>query len=134
MGVYHDLEAIFHKINELYFANQITAKIVWGKRSPGAALRRSSIRLGSYDPNHRLITIHRALDQARVPRICVERVVHHEMLHQQYPARKERGRRRQIHTPEFKQAEALFLHAAAADRWFQENLNELLGKKIFLWP
>lgn len=130
-GIYHDLEEIFHRVNEAYFDCAIDATITWGKR-PNALSRRTSIQLGSYHPNKRLITIHPVLDQAIIPRLCVERIVHHEMLHQHLPAEKKRGQRRQIHTPEFRRAEALFHHAERADRWFKDNLDLLLAKKMLL--
>jgi len=132
-GVYHDLVLLFHKLNQEYFGNKVQAEITWGKRSQTLSGRslKYSIRIGSYHPTKKLTTIHPSLDQARVPRICVERVVHHEMLHQYCPAEKRRGGRRQIHTPEFRAQEALYVHAMLADKWFKDNLDDLLVKKVY---
>ena len=125
-GIYHSLSCIYLRLNEQYFANQITAFVTWGKwgkRSP----RFSSIRLGSYDATKKLITIHPALDQASVPRLCVERIVYHEMLHQKHPILKGKRGRRLIHTPSFRQDEKKFTGATLADQWFEQNI-----KNIFL--
>ncbi len=124
-GVYHNLEAIYEELNRQYFSGNIDAKIAWGKHAPTSS-RRRSIKLGSYCYDRKHIVIHPALDQACVPRVCIERVIHHEMLHQYYPARQSRGRRRCVHHAEFRAAEKLFSEAELADRWFKDNLNRLL--------
>ena len=69
-----------------------------------AARRRRTIRLGSYDARENLIRVHPALDQSWVPRLFVEAVVYHEMLHALMPA-KESGGRRCLHGPEFRRRE-----------------------------
>jgi hypothetical protein len=61
-----------------------------------------------YDPSHHAIILSRVLDSARVPRIAVEFVMYHEMLHIRYPVRHSASARRCVHTPEFKRAERLF--------------------------
>jgi hypothetical protein len=124
-GVYHDLGEIYRRLNHTYFENRINATITWGRHRSSAGGRKYSIRLGSYESNARLITIHPVLDQASVPRLCVERIVYHEMLHERHPAKRIRGRR-SIHTPEFKAAEALFIGATLADDWFKTNLDRIL--------
>ena len=125
LGVYHNLLILFEKLNCEYFQGDIDASIVWGKKISARRARRSII-LGSYCDDKRRITIHRALDQALVPKLCVERILHHEMLHQIYPV--ERGRRGQriIHTRAFRQAEKGFRGAELADRWIKENLDKIL--------
>lgn len=122
-GTYHDLRVIYDYLNKRYFQDQVRASIAWGRF--GNRTRAYSIRLGSYDYLGKTITIHPALDQAVIPRLCVERVVHHEMLHQMFPAKTSRGRR-QIHTPEFRAAEKLFFGAQLADAWFDSNLTRIL--------
>jgi len=122
-GVYHNLNIIYSRLNEHYFQNQIDSAITWGKWGKGKNTR--SIRLGSYDASRRLITIHPALDQAGVPRICVERIVYHEMLHQKHPIKIKNGRR-SIHTASFLEEEIYFTGAQIADQWFKCNLDRLL--------
>ena len=122
-GVYHNLEIIYSRLNEYYFKNQILTQITWGKWGNRSNTR--SIRLGSYDASRRLITIHPGMDQASVPRICVERIVYHEMLHQKHPAKYRNGRR-YVHTRPFNQDEQLFEEAYLADQWFKHNLDRIL--------
>lgn len=125
-GIYHNLEQIFQTINQHYFESSIEAEITWG-RFGKLATRKRSIRLGSYCYRKKRIVIHPAMDQACVPRLCIERVIHHEMLHQKYPAFRHPSGRRSVHNSYFKQAEKLFKDAELADSWFKENLKKLLS-------
>ncbi|MBH1988442.1 MAG: hypothetical protein I8H75_00510 [Myxococcaceae bacterium] len=125
-GVYHNLEDLYHQINSRYFENRVEATIAWGKYGKTTA-RKRSIRLGSYCMRRKKITIHPALDQACVPCICIERIVHHEMLHQLFPAKRTLFGRRSIHHAEFRRNERLFIGADRADQWIQENLRHLLS-------
>lgn len=125
-GVYHDLGDIYDRLNLIYFENRIKATITWGRHRSNANGRKYSIRLGSYCIQDKLITIHPVLDQASVPRLCVERIVYHEMLHQAHPAKRVSRTRTSIHTPEFRAAEALFIGAQLADGWFKTNLERIL--------
>jgi len=125
-GVYHDLGEIYRRLNHTYFQNDIRATIVWGRHRSNSNRQKYSIRLGSYEAQARLITIHPVLDQASVPRLCVERIVYHEMLHEAHPARRISRARRSIHTPEFRAAEAKFVGATLADEWFKSNLDRIL--------
>lgn len=128
-GIYHCLSDIRDRLNTSYFSNCIQAEIGWGNKTSHLQNRRKSIRLGSYDSKHKQITIHPLLDQAMVPRFCVEWVVYHEMLHQHFPPRIIRGRTYH-HPPEFKRAETQFAHHKDAQMWFRNNLNMLLKKSI----
>ena len=130
-GIYHPLETIFAHTNKLYFANSIDASIAYGNKITQSSSKKHSIRLGAYDPSERHITIHRALDQAFVPRICVERIVYHEMLHQKHPVKLSYGRRI-IHSKDFKRDEALFENAQLADKLIEQILHRLLSyRSIF---
>ena len=68
------------------------------------ALRRS---LGHYDPAHNAIIISKVFDQAQVPRVAMEYIVYHEMLHLKHPV-KMRGVRRSVHGSEFREDEKAF--------------------------
>jgi hypothetical protein len=124
VGEHHDLLAIFRDLNASYFHPAIRADITWSAASP--LKRKSSITLGTYDARARRIQIHPALDQSWVPRLCVARVVHHEMLHAKHPAEKGPGGRRVVHGPAFLKEEAGFDGAQQADVWFDLNLDRLL--------
>jgi hypothetical protein len=73
----------------------------------GWSRRPSRVTLGHYDPSHNAIILSRLLDSPRVPRLAVEYILFHEMLHLRYPV-EHRGARRCVHTSEFKEAEKQF--------------------------
>jgi hypothetical protein len=124
VGRVHDLRIAMTTINRTYFDDAIVAEITWGQ--PGKTKRRRSITLGTYDDRAKRITIHPALDQAFVPTLCVERIVHHEMLHAFHPPEQTYGGRRVVHTAAFRRAEAGFQSASVADQWFLQHLDRLL--------
>lgn len=100
-GDVHDLDAIFDAINFQYFFG------LMAKPALGWSLRASRVTLGHYDPSHHTIVISKLLDRVTVPRLAVEYVMYHEMLHVKHPV-DHKGSRRCVHTPEFKLAEKQF--------------------------
>ena len=70
-------------------------------------MRPSRTTLGHYDPSHHMIVLSKALDHPQVPRLAVEYVMFHEMLHLRHPV-EHNGARRCVHTIEFKKAEKQF--------------------------
>jgi hypothetical protein len=127
MGEVHDLRQIYDSVNHRYFDNRIDARITWGQRlQPGGKRRRrNSIKMGSYSVEDRLIRIHPSLDRSFVPRLFVEWIVYHEMLHQKHDIPVVGGRRR-FHTPAFMAEEASYEHFDRARQWERENLDKLL--------
>ena len=102
-GVRYNLYEIFEELNFRYFHGLMARPILgW---SPYA----SRTLLGHYDPSHNAIVLSRILDRPEIPRIAVEYVLYHEMLHLKHPA-EHRGARRCVHTREFKEAEKQFEH------------------------
>ena len=102
-GHTYNLEEMFEELNFKYFHGLMARPLLgW---SPNA----SRTLLGHYDPSHNAIVLSRILDRPEVPRIAVEYVLYHEMLHLKHPA-EHRGVRRCVHTPEFKAAERQFEH------------------------
>ena len=67
----------------------------------------SGTLLGHYDPSHNAIVLSRILDRIDTPRLAVEYVLFHEMLHLRFPA-EHKGARRRVHTRDFKDAERQF--------------------------
>lgn len=124
-GRYFDLLPIYHDLNQRFFAGTIQATIRWGRRL-APSTRKRSIRLGSYNPNNKVIVIHPCMDQAIVPRICVERIVFHEMLHQHQPSRKNARGKLQIHHRDFYAFEKKYPYLQEADAWIKANLNLFL--------
>jgi len=100
-GDVYDLEEIFEELNLRHF-NGLMAR-----PDLGWSLRRSRTTLGHYDPSHNMIILSKLLDSRDVPRLAVEYVMFHEMLHLRHPVRHE-GARRCVHTAEFREAEKEF--------------------------
>ena len=100
-GSWFDLESIFEELNGRYFHGMIGRPLLGWSRKPSRTM------LGHYDPSHNTIVLSRFLDRSGVPRMVVEYVLFHEMLHLRYPV-EHRGARRCVHTREFKQAEKEF--------------------------
>jgi hypothetical protein len=100
-GAAYDLEQIFEELNFRYFFGLMSRPALGWSRRP------SRVTLGHYDPSHHVIVISSLLDRAEVPRLVVEYVMFHEMLHLRHPV-DHRGSRRCVHTPEFKRAEKQF--------------------------
>lgn len=100
-GVIHNLDNIFEELNQKHFGGMMTRPAL------GWSHVRSRTRLGHFDPAHQTIIISRIFDDPRVPRLALEYVMFHEMLHLQYPV-DHSGPRRCVHTPDFKAHEKLF--------------------------
>jgi hypothetical protein len=124
-GDHHDLEQIYGELNRRYFRNRVDATITYGP-PPRTRRPRKSIKMGSYSADSKVIRIHPALDQQRVPRYFVEWIVFHEMLHHVHPTRRRSDGRRCVHTPEFLEHERRFHHFERAYAWEQNNLDLLL--------
>jgi hypothetical protein len=100
-GEHYDLEEIFEDLNLRFFHGLMARPVLsWSRQ-------RSRTMLGHWDPAHNAIVLSRALDCASVPRIAVDYVMFHEMLHLRFPV-EHHGARRCVHTPEFRAAEKEF--------------------------
>lgn len=100
-GVTHDLVAIFEDLNTRHFGGMMA------RPELGWSHIRSRTRLGHFDPSHNMIMISRIFDDPYAPRLALEYVMFHEMLHLRYPV-DHSGTRRCVHTPEFKAHEKQF--------------------------
>lgn len=123
-GRVHDLADIYGQLNAAEFANQVNARIGWGRRARNG--RRHSIKMGVYLHDQKLIRLHPALDDERVPRHFVELVVFHEMLHQLIPPRVDASGRRTVHSREFRAAERRLPGYERARAWEKANIQLLL--------
>jgi hypothetical protein len=102
-GACYDLEPMFEDLNFRYFHGLMSRPLLgW---SPNA----SRTLLGHYDAAHNTIVLSRILDRNVVPRLAVEYVLFHEMLHVRHPV-EHTGSRRCVHTRAFKDAERQFDH------------------------
>lgn len=125
-GRKHDLQGIFGRLNDTYFQGMVDASVSWGRRTRAQAERaRTSIKLGTYCADRKLIRIHPTLDRSWVPRYFVEYVVFHEMLHHMMPMPVKDGRR-ELHPPEFREREQRFRHYARAIAWERAHIGRLL--------
>ena len=100
-GELYNLEEIFEELNGKHFGGMMARPAI------GWSLVRSRTRLGHYDPSHNTIIISKIFDDRRAPRLALEYVMFHEMLHLHYPV-DHSGSRRCVHTPEFKAHEKQF--------------------------
>jgi hypothetical protein len=108
-GRCYDLAEMFAELNARHFDGAIAAVGLAWSRQP------SRVRLGHYDPVHHAIVINCALDDPEVPRVVVEYILYHELLHVKHPVEKSGGTgRRRIHTAAFRAEEKLFPGRAAA--------------------
>jgi hypothetical protein len=100
-GMFHNLEEIFEELNAAHFGGMMARPALGWSRV------RSRTRLGHFDPSHNMIIISRIFDDFRTPRLALDYVMFHEMLHLHYPV-DHSGARRCVHTPDFKAHEKLF--------------------------
>ncbi len=123
-GEVHDLRAVYARENREHFDGRFQARIGWSFGSSGKVRR--SIRLGSWQPEHRLIKVHPVLDSEDVPAFVVDFVVFHEMLHGVIGSTRD-GQRTVFHTPAFREREAAHPSYGTATGWIQDNLDALLS-------
>lgn len=105
-GRTYDLDRIFVRLNRQYFSSALPRpRLTWSRT-------RSRTNLGHYDPAHRVIVISRQFDSNRVPRLLVDYLVFHEMLHLAFARRG--GMKSLCHTPAFRRQEQRFRHYGKA--------------------
>src|SRR5437879_10085215 len=100
-GAHYNIEDIFEELNALYFDGLMARPLL------GWSRQQSRSMLGHFDPSHNAIIISRIFDTPKVPRLALEYVMFHEMLHLRYPV-DHNGVRRRVHTREFRTAEKTF--------------------------
>ena len=100
-GSTFDLQPMFEELNFRYFFGLMARPLL------GWSPRASRTLLGHYDSSHNTIVLSRILDRKNTPRLAVEYVLFHEMLHLRHPV-EHNGARRCVHTKAFKEAERAF--------------------------
>lgn len=119
-GNYYDLEALFHPINQEYFAGKmVKPRLTWNKTL-------THRKLGHYEPLRDRVVMSRTLDNSQVPQIVVELVLYHELLHKHHGAKLLNGKR-MVHTTEFRRSERQFRHYQEAQQWLERSLSTLSG-------
>lgn len=119
-GFHVNLKEIYDRLNRRYFAGRLAATITWGRSRGGA--RRHSIDFGCYDPTARIIRINPALDRPWVPRLFVDYIVYHEMLHASLGVKSLSNGRWEVHSLRFREEEKEFRFYRWALRWERANL------------
>jgi SprT-like family protein len=113
-GRCYDLDEVFDTLNVRFFYGLL------GRPQMSWSAERARHLLGHYDPAHNAIIISKVFDQPHVPRLAMEYIVYHEMLHLKHPV-KVRGSRRCVHGKEFREEEKAFPQLEAA-RLFLKTL------------
>ena len=113
-GRCYDLDEVFDTLNVRFFHGLL------GRPQMSWSAERARHLLGHYDPAHNAIIISKVFDQPHVPRLAMEYIVYHEMLHLKHPV-KIRGSRRCVHGKEFREEEKAFPQLEAA-RLFLKSL------------
>jgi hypothetical protein len=97
-GECRDLAEVFERVNAKFFDGLLGQPMLGWSRGASRTL------LGHFDPAHNAIIVSRILDRPEAPRLALEFVMFHEMLHLRYPV-DHNGSRRKVHTREFREAE-----------------------------
>jgi len=108
-GSHYNLEEIFEDLNLRFFHGLMARPLLGWSRT------KSRTMLGHFDPAHNAIIISRIFDGESTPRLALEYVMFHEMLHLRHPV-EHRGSRRCVHTAEFRRAEREFPQLKEAKR------------------
>jgi predicted metal-dependent hydrolase len=122
-GENHDLKKVLSKVMRTYGIRLKGIRIKWSSRAPGRGAR-YSIKFGSYCHETKTIAIHPDLDSPDVPDYFVEFIVYHELCHVLFLPIEEQGKRREVHTEEFKRFERKFYNYEQAlkfEEWFVKN-------------
>lgn len=100
-GEHFDLEKMFDELNARHFGGTLPRPHI------GWSTKRWRRQFGCYDPGPNQILLNRRMDHPGVPRVAVEYVLYHEMLHVKHPTRRS-GCSLLSHSPEFRAEEKLF--------------------------
>lgn len=112
-GKVYDLGKIFEELNVQYFGGKLEQpQLSWSRT-------RTRRILGHHDHAHSTIIISRTLDNQRIPRVVIEYVLYHEMLHVKHPPRVISGRT-SYHGPAFRRDERRFREFNEAVKWLEK--------------
>lgn len=124
-GEVYNLKTAYDKVNQTYFSSNLKLWITWfGNKQ---SFPRRQISFGLYHEPSKLIKINRHLDHLHIPTYFLEYIIYHEMLHEIYRPKVRAGKRRVIHTREFKEKEKLFFEYDQA-KMFEKQLTKSIFK------
>ncbi len=101
VGDVYNLDEVFEEVNRRFFFGLLGRPVLTWSNHEARRL------LGHYDAAHNTIMVSRVFDRPQVPRLAIEYLMYHEMLHLKHPV-KVRGGRRCVHSREFHAEERLF--------------------------
>jgi hypothetical protein len=119
-GCFFNLKRCFDRLNQTYFEGRLVCLVTWGRRRKHTM--KSTIRLGSYSLQNRLIRINPILDRSLVPSYVVDYILYHEMVHHLLTIRNHK-RRRPHHDDAFRRMERGFVLEQRAKLWLKEGLS-----------
>ncbi|MBU0509876.1 SprT-like domain-containing protein [bacterium] len=114
-GDVYDLGNFFEVINRTVFKGALEPCVLRWSRN------RWSQTLAICDVKKRVITVNRALDDARIPEMVIASIVHHEMLHLYFGVSEGPHGRQRYHTPQFRVAERRFPGFAESEKWLADH-------------
>ena len=120
-GRVYDLREVFGTLNAAYFNNGLVSHIRWNKSNWRSY---QTFYIDRQGKRNSLISIAQTYNRPDVPRLAIEGIVFHEMLHIAVPPYK-RGLQNVIHGAEFRQAERQFKFFKEWRRWEKEHLKSL---------
>lgn len=130
-GNAHDLRTMADALFEDEFATDfaprtdiVRPRLSWGRRTRSRSRR--SLRLGSFEPENRVVRVHPVLDQEAVPEWFVRFVLKHEILHAVIDTYRDEAGHWVHHGWEFRERESAWPEYRAALRWERRNLARLI--------
>lgn len=112
-GKVFDLDEIFERVNDEYFAGRMPRpRLTWNR----TLTRR---KLGHYQPATDTVMISISLDHPRVPAYILDYVMYHELLHKHLGIQEINGRR-YAHTKAFKDEERKFCRYVEAEKFLAD--------------
>jgi len=125
-GRVRDLAEILEEVNEAYFGGSLSGVLItWGRRTRPPQGTRTTIKLGSYSAEERLVRVHPVLDRKWVPRYFVSYIVYHELVDHVVPPQRVAGRAI-VHPAEFRRREREFRYYDRAIAWEEAHISRLL--------
>jgi hypothetical protein len=113
-GRFYDLDLLFDQLNARYFEGSLAKpRLSWSERKTRRIL-------GHHDHVHGAIVVSKSLDSEQIPRLVVDYVLYHEMLHVRHPARVVGGRKI-YHGKQFREDERCFEGFEDALMWLEAN-------------
>jgi hypothetical protein len=122
-GRTYDLHKMADEVNQEFFGGELRVYVTWSRGSEPRRGRRRHIIFGSYDSRTRLLRIHPALDDPKVPEYFVRFVIYHEMLHAVLDVKCDENGRRCVHSREFRSREKQHPDYDRAMKWEREFMS-----------